>query len=150
MQRIARPLEEATLTTLFRRKIAGKAPLIIGMCPYFPLFPQTAEFSAISLRVGNHHQNCISIQIDLKVKAVILIYPRLPDTTSLIVLFRFKGGVTKVRQKKAKLFVELGFEGCRERGILINRFLSKLNFSLGHEKPTSLHGGGPERPPWSS
>ena len=107
----------------------------------------TAELFAISLRVGNNHQNCISIPSDLKVKAVILIYPRLPDITSLIVFFRFKGGVTKVRQKKAKLFVELGFEGCRERGVLIDRFLSKLNFSLGHEKPTSLHGGEPEQPP---
>lgn len=91
----------------------------------------------------------IGVSADLKVKAVTLIDARLPDIPSLVVLLRFQGGMAKVCQKIGELFVEFGLKGRGKRGVLIDRFLRKLNVSLGHVKPVLPRGGAPARRPWN-
>ena len=76
------------------------------------------KVSGSLLRVGDDGEESVGIALDPKVKAVVVVYPGLPDASRLVVLLGPERGVSEVGQEKAKLLVELGFALSREHRVL--------------------------------
>ena len=100
--------------------VPGTKP-VLGAVSLVQLSGAGATFRRRLFRMWNDCENVIRIANDLEVEPVAAIDAGLPHARALRVLFRLERGMPEIYKEKAKLLVELGFQGIRERGVLVGR-----------------------------